>query len=238
MAKRAFISHISEEADLAKGFKDALTRDFLGFLTVFVASDSESIGAGALWLQSIEMALEDCTMLIILCSSESINRAWINFEAGAAWIRKIPLIPVCHSGLTPKDLPMPLSLRQAIAVNDPSSLSRLYAQIAQILGCNIPQRDFKALAEELGKIYPQKLNTVRTPQGDKEIRLRLREALNHPNVNWRSIDALASEAGISLEQASEILRGDDEVRFSTGEKGQSIVGLKSRVGELRRIRKI
>jgi len=122
MNKRAFISHISEEADVAKALKVVLVRDFLGLLTVFVSSDTESIAAGEEWLRSVEQALENCAMQIILCSPDSITRPWINFEAGAAWIRKIPLIPICHSGLTPRDLPMPLSLRQAISLDDPQGL--------------------------------------------------------------------------------------------------------------------
>lgn len=46
MGKRVFVSHISEEAKTAARLKDALVRDFLGFIDVFVSSDTESIAAG------------------------------------------------------------------------------------------------------------------------------------------------------------------------------------------------
>jgi hypothetical protein len=73
-----FISHISEEADLATAFKSAITKDFLGLPQVFVSSDTESIGAGSNWLTSIERALAEARILLILCSSASIRRPWIS----------------------------------------------------------------------------------------------------------------------------------------------------------------
>jgi hypothetical protein len=208
----------------------------LGLLTVFVSSDTESIAAGEEWLRSVEQALENCAMQIILCSPDSITRPWINFEAGAAWIRKIPLIPICHSGLTPRDLPTPLSLRQAVSLDDPIGLNRLYVKIAEIVGSNVPHIDFSGLATELATKYSRKTITNPALEGDRTVRSRLHAALNHPDVDWRSLEALASEAGLSAERVADLLRSDETVRFSTGKSGNIIVGLKSRVGEHKRIR--
>jgi hypothetical protein len=85
-----FVSHISEDKQTAGRLKNVLTRDFPGLLDVFLSSDTQSIAAGEEWLQSIEQALRDSAMLLVLCSPDSIRRPWINFEAGAAWMRKIP----------------------------------------------------------------------------------------------------------------------------------------------------
>ena len=147
--QRIFISHISEEAVLAGGLKRALEADFLGLVDIFVSSDTKSIAAGEEWLKSIEKALHSCAIMIVVCSPESIIRSWINFEAGAAWIRKISLIPVCHSGLLPKDLPPPLSFRQGLAIKDADGLRCLYRRVAALLSCKVPTRDFQALAHEL-----------------------------------------------------------------------------------------
>ncbi len=147
--KRAFISHISEEAKIASVLKDALVRDFLGMVEVFVSSDTESIAAGEEWLKSVEKALSGATLVIVLCSPNSIFRPWINFEAGAAWMINKPLIPICHLGLAIDDLPMPLSLRQGLAMGDHNGLKRLYARVANAVGCKIPVRDFSRLAQEL-----------------------------------------------------------------------------------------
>jgi TIR domain len=76
MKKHLFVSHISEERKIAERMKEALSRDFLGLVDVFVSSDTESIAAGEEWLRSVEKALLDCTIFVILCSPESIRRPW------------------------------------------------------------------------------------------------------------------------------------------------------------------
>ena len=53
MTKRAFVSHVNEEAAVAARLKSALTSDFLQMLDVFVSSDGESISAGDDWLTSM-----------------------------------------------------------------------------------------------------------------------------------------------------------------------------------------
>jgi hypothetical protein len=109
---KIFISHISEEAKLASLLKVHLERDFLGAVDVFVSSESASIGAGKNWLREIEDALKTATVIVILCSSTSISRPWINFEAGGGCIRGVPVVPLCHSRMRPVELPIPLSLLQ------------------------------------------------------------------------------------------------------------------------------
>src|SRR5205809_126270 len=180
MAKRAFISHITEEARTAAKLKAALARDFLQMLDVFVSSDGESISAGDDWLESIDKALEQSALMLILCSPSSIRRPWINFEAGAAWMRKIPLIPLCHAGLTPRDLPAPLSFRQGLLMTEARGLKQLYDRIAKELGCASPTASFESLAGSLDKssraLEPSK-NDVELLDRDRGIKRRLDEAL-------------------------------------------------------------
>jgi len=231
-AKRIFISHVSEEAGVATTLKEALSSDFLGLVDIFVSSDAQSIAAGEDWLHSIETALENSALLLILCSPQSIKRPWINFEAGAAWMRKIPLVPLCHAGLTPHDLPMPLSLRQGVLLADADGLSRLYARVANVIQCNSPMRSFVDLATKFGAmshISPQGSSGTAELDRERRIRRRMTEALQDSRWKWRSLDSVADAAGISEELAADLLRGDDEVRFSKGESGVVIVGLRSRV---------
>ena len=230
---RAFISHISEEAEVASRLKEVLDQDFLGNLNVFVSSDSESIAAGEDWLKSIDEALRNSKLLIILCSPVSIRRPWINFEAGAAWVLDVPIIPLCHAGLTPNDLPMPLSLRQGLSLKDEESLRRLYQRIAKELSCLVPNRSFLKLAEELSRASELRTTAeqpeYRQLEVDRAIAKRLSEALNKKN-RWRTLERVAFEAAISEEIAADLLRANDEVRFSKGKEGRIIVGLRTRVG--------
>jgi hypothetical protein len=153
MAKaRLFISHISTETELAQVLKKRLDQDFLGVLDIFVSSDKRSIQAGSPWLDDLNTALEEAQFVVVLCSKESIGRPWVNFEAGAGWIRGIPVIPVCHSGLTPSQLPVPLSMLQALQASESDDLRSLYDTIATRLNMRAPAVDLTPLAEEIRQV--------------------------------------------------------------------------------------
>jgi hypothetical protein len=102
--KPIIISHITEERAVAHQLKELLNRLFLGMLNVLVSSHEESIQLGDKWLTTIELSIKSCEMIIVLSSPLSVTRPWINFEAGAGWVKNIPVIPLCHSGLTPSQL--------------------------------------------------------------------------------------------------------------------------------------
>lgn len=144
-----FISHITEEKELALLFKSLVEQNFLGLLDVFVSSDENSIAMGQKWLNNITDSLKNCAIEIIICSPKSIQRPWINFEAGAGWIRDIPVIPICHSGIEPSQLPMPLNLLQAAKANEISSLKLVFPVLANALGAKCPDIDFSEFVESV-----------------------------------------------------------------------------------------
>jgi hypothetical protein len=218
MATQVFISHITEEAKVAARLKLRMTEDFLEQLTVFLSSDTESIAAGEEWFSSVSEALRNSSIFVVLCSPIAISRPWVNFEAGAAWIREIPVIPMCFGGLQPRDLPMPLSARQGLELNDAQGLKRLYTRIAQSLGFGLPARDYDALAAYLNTAAEQAPGNEPAAEmsTDKAIRARIDEALSHPRYRWRSIDKIAAAAAVSVDTATAILQVDDRVRFSRG----------------------
>lgn len=137
-----FISHISEEAKLAQKIKELIENSFLGMIEVFVSSDETSISAGSRWLENITDSLSNCSIELILCSNKSVKRPWINFEAGAGWVRNIPVIPLCHSGIEPSQLPIPLNLLQAAKISEISSLKLIFPVLAQAIGSKTPNIDF------------------------------------------------------------------------------------------------
>jgi hypothetical protein len=137
-----FISHIGDEADVATLFKDLVTSHFLGLLEVFVSSDGSSIQMGQQWLQSISGALQRCVVEVIVASPFSVPRPWVNFEAGAGWVRGIPVIPLCHSGATPGTLPIPLNMLQAARATDASDLKQVFDVLAAALGATTPSVNF------------------------------------------------------------------------------------------------
>jgi hypothetical protein len=142
-----FISHISEEAQLAELFKTQIKQDFLGMIDIFVSSDVMSISVGSKWLNEVDAALKSAKVELIICSEDSVRRPWVNFEAGAAWVKGIPIVPVCHTGLRPVDLPLPLNLLQGIEATDTNGLDRLYKLLAKQLDCNTPKQSFAKLVK-------------------------------------------------------------------------------------------
>lgn len=103
-----FISYINEESVLAGALKDWIESTFAGQCSVFVSTDADGIPPGTRWVERIDQALEDADVLIVLCSPSSVKRPWVNFEAGCGFIKRVPVIPVCHSGLRKEQLPLPL----------------------------------------------------------------------------------------------------------------------------------
>jgi len=140
-----FLSHIGEEKELASIFKTHIEKSFIGMVDIFMSSDAQSIPLGQNWLDRVTQGLRTCKAMLLLCSPSSIKRPWINFEAGAGWARNIEVAPICHSGLRPVDLPLPMSLLQGLEANDPNRVNQVFQLIAKQLGSAEPDVDVDAV---------------------------------------------------------------------------------------------
>ena len=145
-----FLSHITPEAKLADLIEDHIARDFIGLVHLFASSDQTSIPVGSKWLDEVTTALNQANLHVVLASPESIERKWINFEAGAAHVRGVPIIPLCHSGLSPAQLPVPLSESEGLVLSEAGGFERFYRALALQLGSALPAVDYTAYASEVG----------------------------------------------------------------------------------------
>jgi hypothetical protein len=102
--KSVFISHISDETELAQWLKSRLDRDFLGTLDIFVSSDRSTIGAGRKWLDEVDKALKKADLQIILCSRESVGRPWVNFEVASTLGLRAPSTDLAAVASEARDL--------------------------------------------------------------------------------------------------------------------------------------
>jgi len=218
-----FISHISEEAKLAAILKAHVEADFIDTVTVYVSSDTESISAGENWLTSIDVALSKACIELILCSKASIKRGWINFEAGAGWMRHIPVVPVCHTRLLPEDLPMPFRVLQAVKANQERGLQSIYRIIAKKLESRMPTVDTKMIqeiqcfeAEYAGSLEELSKNEVLR---ERTARTQVRQYLEARKPAWRKIQRIAIRNGVSEGEAMELLRSYPDVEIKKGEGG-------------------
>lgn len=146
---KLFISYITEELELAMILKTHLENVFQGMIEIFVSSDDASLPVGAKWLERIDSVLKESKIELIICSNQSVTRPWINFEFGAGWIKGIPVVPVCHSGLQHRDLPSPLNALNAIEANKEADIKKLYSLIAKTLECEFPSGDPDGLVKNV-----------------------------------------------------------------------------------------
>jgi hypothetical protein len=144
-----FISHIKAEREVAMALKGLVTDAFMGMIDVFVSSDPDSLAMGERWLDQITDGLRRCSIEIVVASPTSLKRPWINFEAGAGWVRDVPVIPICHSGMTPDSLPPPLNNLQAATATDPEQLANVFLVLARVVGCNCPQVNFAVFVDKV-----------------------------------------------------------------------------------------
>ena len=152
---KIFLSHIHEESQLAKVFKDWLEGTFPPALEAFVSSDIRDIPAGKKWLAEINGALNECKAFLVLCSPRSLARPWINFETGCAWIKEVPVIPICHSGVTRATLPSPLSEFQGLEIDHPAFVDDLLVSLSKHLSVErIPRIDKKAMSADISAAIP------------------------------------------------------------------------------------
>ena len=160
MAELIFLSHIHEETIFAQTIQKAIEDKFNGFIKVFVSSDGKTIPAGANFLKRIEDRLINCIGAIYLISPISVKRNWINFELGAVWIRnsvsvkngepEIPTIPICHSGVSPGTLPMPLINLSALEADNSSQLELVFKSIQSAVGGKgVLKTNFDTLAQNI-----------------------------------------------------------------------------------------
>ncbi len=242
MTKGIFISQIHEEAELALILQRALQDEFAGMVPVFMSSDEISIGAGSEFMRKIETNLRDCCGAILLVSSVSVCRLWVNFELGAIWARNmllppggqdIPRIPLCHSGMVPANLPPLLGMLDASLASNAGDLRRMFLALETATGRRPSglRTDFAKLAGEIASFERPYSETRKVKEiirlGDidlDQVRLKLNQrpkqmfilagciVESHEVGNMRAV--LRSMGGIMKSQE----RGQ-ESRFIMGEDG-------------------
>ena len=149
-----FISHVHRESELAIWIKETIGSILLSGLRFFVSSDRSAIVGGDKWLEKIESALKEASIVLVLCSKHSILRPWINFEAGGAWMANKRVIPICHGGLVPSNLPQPLASLQAYVLSNAEDFKDLVELLARAADLRAPEFDPHELIKSLPAVSP------------------------------------------------------------------------------------
>jgi hypothetical protein len=133
---RIFISYVHEDHAIAAAIGDLLKSQ--GLQNIFFTGDEWLLYAGEIWLERIRTELDAADVVLCLFSKSSINHPWVHFEAGAAWLAKKVLIPICIRGLTIEDLRIPYAGIQSVNLKDRFSAYYLIRSVSRSIGSLVP----------------------------------------------------------------------------------------------------
>jgi hypothetical protein len=147
---QVFMSFIHEEEKYASALQFLIMRILGGEGIPFMSSDKFHIYAGERWIEQIMKELAGTKVVLLMLSPTSVQRPWVNFEAGAAWTRAIIIIPVCFRGLKKDDLPKPYSSLQAVDLRASEDHEYLMRSMAHHLDLEYTANLHPEIAEAIG----------------------------------------------------------------------------------------
>ena len=92
-------------------------------------------------------------MLLVILSPTALSSPWVNFEAGAAWIRRALVIPCCIGQVRKSSLPAPYGHLQGVDLDDPDDLDQLFKRLASQAGLRSKPGHRIALARRLAELW-------------------------------------------------------------------------------------
>jgi hypothetical protein len=152
-----FISHIGEERPVALRLQQLLESALSPKPPVFVSSDYDSIKTGEEWYRAILDGLRRSQVVIILLSRQSVDRRWINFEAGFGLGQESQVMPVVWRNLTKGDVGPPLGLLHTRELADNDECAALLRHLAALLHLRVDEAavpEFVRNAENLQQALP------------------------------------------------------------------------------------
>jgi hypothetical protein len=119
---------------------------------VFVSSLPGAIPTGTEWLGEIKRQLKAADAYLALLTPASVQRQWVWFESGAAFMSDKLFVGVCASGLRKGAVPSPLSGHQLLSFDSPAECAQLFKEF----GATIVDIDalWKALQAQAGAASP------------------------------------------------------------------------------------
>ena len=122
---------------------------------VFVSSDYKSIESGDKSYDAILDGLKRSQVVIVLISRDSVDRRWINFEAGFGMGQEGRVIPVTSRGFSKGDIGWPLGQLQARDLHDPEDVLALLEHIGSVCGVSSDGKSIREFIDELPRLEAQ-----------------------------------------------------------------------------------
>jgi hypothetical protein len=129
--KRVFFSHATSDRTLARTIREQILDLTEEPVEIFLSTRPGHIPAGKEWWLIIQRELKTADGYIVLLTPESVNRPWVVFEIGAAWMTGRRMLTVCTSDLDRDSLRMPLANFQVYSLEEPEEAE----SVLKLLGC-------------------------------------------------------------------------------------------------------
>jgi hypothetical protein len=185
-----FVSHFGPESPVAVHLKKFICAALTPEVPVFVSSDYDSIPSGD-WYGAILDGLRRSEAIICLLSPVSIDRRWINFEAGFGFGAESEVITLVWGRLDKAGVGMPLGRLQARALIDPEDVRAMMKALAT--RCRI------VFNESLLDAFMEALPAVQALVPSTELAVRLFRTkdgmvqLSIQNMGTRQLDMVEAE---------------------------------------------
>ncbi len=119
---------------------------------------------------------------------------------------------------------MPLVALEAVEASTKTGIDKIYSLIASKLEEAKPRADLNAIIAEIKQFEsdyaPRLLRMTKDEDSGEQSALgRMKDGLKDTRYTWRSIESLASKAGVTESEALDILRGDPEIELGRGKTG-------------------
>lgn len=147
---KVFLSHAAFDSDLAMYLK-AILEEHLKGIEVFCSDDPTDLPPGSKWATEVQTALNESDILLLLATSRGLSRNWVWFECGGFWFNKgkEKLIPLCLGQVRKGALPLPLSERMALNIDDPTDLDNLFRTLEDLTSTKREPMDIPTIASTL-----------------------------------------------------------------------------------------
>lgn len=142
MVTRIFLSHAESDSALAQLLHDELRRGRPD-VDVFVSSVPGAIPTGSEWRTEIKQQLKAADAYLALLTPASVQRQWVWFESGAAFMSDRLFVGVCTSGLRKEAVPAPLGGQQLLSFDSPAECVQVFKEFG------VPVNDASSLWESI-----------------------------------------------------------------------------------------
>lgn len=125
---RVFISHASADGVVARRIAEEI-RSRLPDVETFVTSRAGDIKSGEDWFETVKAELKKADAYVVLLTPNSLERPWVIFETGAAWMAERGFLVVSAGGLQIHDIPEPLRFFQVWSLESVETTSLAFAEL-------------------------------------------------------------------------------------------------------------